>query len=429
MLYFHTWLRGAPFESEYRALAVLTVLLMIIIYNAIGVYQLRLTRLERLSEQMKAWLIVITMLVVIGFVTKTSTAYSREVILSWSVTGYVVQVVSFFFVSYVQRQQTTDHIRTGVIGTGNLAKHIAYHLNQNQWLPDKFIGFVTTSDTQAKDEITLGSFEDIATLVEQHQLQRIYIALPMGDAQDISEIYRQLYRLQLDVIWVPDINSLDLLNHSIRELGGVPVISLSETPLIGSNAFLKSVLDYSFAGTALLAAAPIMIATAIAIKLSSPGPVFFRQIRHGWNGERIEILKFRSMKQHTEESGTVTQATRDDSRVTAVGRFIRKTSIDELPQLFNVLSGDMSVVGPRPHAVEHDQFYGEQIIDYIRRHRVKPGITGLAQVNGFRGETRNIEDMERRIDYDLEYINNWSIWLDLKIIVKTAFVLIDKNAY
>lgn len=430
MLYFHTWLRGASFDSEYRALAILTVLLMLIVYNAVGVYQLRHTRLERLSEHLKAWLIVVTLLVVIGFVTKTSNAFSREVILSWSVTGFVVQVVSFFFVSYLQKKQKADQIRTAIIGTGNLAQHVAYHLQRNPWIPDYFVGYVSQDTAELEQELMLGDITEITRLVNEHRIQRIYIALPMNEASGISELYDRLYRLQIDVIWVPDIYSLDLLNHSIRELGGVPVISLSETPLIGSNAFLKSLLDYSFATTALLAAAPIMALTAFAIKVSSPGPVFFRQTRHGWNGEKITILKFRSMKVHEEDSGKITQATRDDERVTRVGKFIRKTSIDELPQLINVLAGSMSVVGPRPHAVEHDIFYGERIKDYMRRHRVKPGLTGLAQVNGYRGETRDIEDMQSRIEMDLAYINQWSLWLDIKIILKTFVVLFDnRNVY
>jgi len=169
--------------------------------------------------------------------------------------------------------------------------------------------------------------------------------------------------------------------------------------------------------------------TALLIKLSSPGPVFFKQKRHGWYGNIITIYKFRSMKLHDEEDGQVTQATKDDDRVTWIGKIIRRTSIDELPQLFNVINGSMSIVGPRPHAVAHNEFYGERIKDYMRRHRVKPGLTGLAQVNGYRGRTQSIEAMENRVRHDLEYINNWSIWLDLKIMIKTVFVLFGKNAY
>jgi len=200
-------------------------------------------------------------------------------------------------------------------------------------------------------------------------------------------------------------------------------------PLLGSNAFLKTVLDFTITITALVLTAPLMLITALLIKLSSPGPVLFRQKRHGWYGDIITIYKFRSMKLHEEEDGKVTQATKGDDRITWIGKIIRRTSIDELPQLFNVINGSMSIVGPRPHAVAHNEFYGQKIKDYMRRHRVKPGLTGLAQVNGHRGRTQNIEAMENRVRHDLDYINNWSIWLDIKIMIKTVFILFGKNAY
>jgi len=180
---------------------------------------------------------------------------------------------------------------------------------------------------------------------------------------------------------------------------------------------------------ALILLAPVMIIAAIAVKLTSKGPVFFRQERHGLDGKIIQVLKFRSMKLHEEKEGEVTQAKKHDPRLTKVGAFLRKTSIDELPQLFNVLQGDMSLVGPRPHAKAHNAFYSDKISAYMSRHRIPPGITGLAQINGCRGETETLEKMERRVVYDLEYINNWSIWLDITILFKTVFTLFSKNAY
>jgi putative colanic acid biosynthesis UDP-glucose lipid carrier transferase len=172
-----------------------------------------------------------------------------------------------------------------------------------------------------------------------------------------------------------------------------------------------------------------MLLAAIAVKITSRGPILFRQKRHGWDGQILEVFKFRSMHVHEETDGHITQATKDDERVTPVGSFIRLTSIDELPQLFNVLGGSMSLVGPRPHAIAHNDFYKGEIRAYMLRHRIKPGLTGLAQVNGCRGETDTMDKMQSRVNYDLEYINNWSIWLDLEILFKTIFVLFDKNAY
>lgn len=233
----------------------------------------------------------------------------------------------------------------------------------------------------------------------------------------------------VDVIWAPDIFGVSLLNYSIREVAGVPLISLSETPMIGSSALTKAVMDYCVASVALIMLGPLMLITAALIKVTSPGPVLFRQLRHGIDGQVFSVLKFRSMRLHDEGPDKLTQATKHDTRITAVGRFIRKTSIDELPQLFNVLAGDMSIVGPRPHAVVHNEFYSDKIRAYMSRHRVKPGLTGLAQVNGLRGETASVEQMARRVQYDLSYINNWSIWLDFKIMLRTAFVVIGKDVY
>lgn len=178
---------------------------------------------------------------------------------------------------------------------------------------------------------------------------------------------------------------------------------------------------------AIIALSPILLIIALAVKINSPGPVFFKQDRHGWNGKVIKVWKFRSMRVHDDRD--VKQASRNDSRITAVGRFIRRTSLDELPQLFNVLQGHMALVGPRPHAVAHNNYYSGKILAYMARHRIKPGITGLAQISGCRGETDTIDKMQRRVEIDLQYINSWSLWLDLKILVKTPFTLLSKDIY
>ncbi|MCG8049283.1 MAG: exopolysaccharide biosynthesis polyprenyl glycosylphosphotransferase, partial [Candidatus Thiodiazotropha endolucinida] len=229
--------------------------------------------------------------------------------------------------------------------------------------------------------------------------------------------------------WAPNIFALNLINHSVKELAGIPILTLSETPLIGSHLLIKAIEDLVLALLILILASPIMLITAILIKVESPGPIFFRQERTGWDGKHFRIWKFRSMRLHTEKNGIVKQATRDDPRITTIGRFIRRTSIDELPQLFNVLAGQMSLVGPRPHALQHNLAYSKRIEAYLARHRIKPGITGLAQIRGFRGETKELKQMEKRVKYDLEYINNWSLWLDLSILLRTPFNLKNDNAY
>ena len=242
-------------------------------------------------------------------------------------------------------------------------------------------------------------------------------------------MYKSILEKHVSIHWIPDIFSLRLVNHSVREISGIPVITLSETPLIGTRLLLKSIEDVVLSCFILLAISPILLGIAIAIKLDSSGPVFFRQNRTGWGGKVFKIWKFRSMHVHQVESGKLKQAEKNDSRITRVGAFIRKTSLDELPQIFNVLAGNMSLVGPRPHAVQHDEEYSQRIFDYFARHNIKPGITGLAQVRGLRGETKEIDQMIQRIESDIEYINNWSVWLDVSIILRTVFSMSGKSAY
>jgi undecaprenyl-phosphate glucose phosphotransferase len=231
---------------------------------------------------------------------------------------------------------------------------------------------------------------------------------------------------------VPDLFDLGMLNQSGEQIGNVPVINLRQGGVDRSTYLIvaKSLLDRIMALVALLLLCPLMLAIAIGVKLSSPGPVLFRQRRHGRGGRQFWMLKFRSMRAHEERDGAIAQATRGDSRITPFGAFLRRSSLDELPQLFNVLSGSMSLVGPRPHAAQHNTYYERLIQHYMQRHYVKPGITGWAQVNGYRGETPELRTMKKRVQYDLDYIRRWSQWLDFKIIVLTAFRVVgQKNAY
>jgi putative colanic acid biosynthesis UDP-glucose lipid carrier transferase len=226
------------------------------------------------------------------------------------------------------------------------------------------------------------------------------------------------------------VSSLTLLNQEVVDLLGVPAINLAASPVGEARALPKLVFDRLFAFAALVALAPLMLVIALAVKLSSPGPIFFRQRRLGADGKAFEIYKFRTMKVHAESSGRVTQATRRDPRVTRVGRFLRRTSLDELPQFINVLKGEMSVVGPRPHALEHDDLYKDLVNGYMFRYRIKPGITGWAQIHGFRGETDRIEKMSGRVKLDLYYIQNWTFWFDIKIVALTFWKgFAGSNAY
>ena len=433
LLVLHTYLRTGGFPEEYLTLAFIVFLLMQIIYEALGVYRHESARVDYMASLLQAWGALLVALGVFGFISKTSEEFSREVILTWGLSGFFGQLLVFYITRKVIFRATRERIPTLVVGSGELARHITSNINQNPWIPDIVVGFVTDhqGDTGVWPENVekLGTTSDLLDIVVEHNIRRVYLAMPMQDAHFVKPLALDLVEASIDVIWAPDIFGVSLLNHSIKEIAGVPLISLSETPLTGSAALMKDAIDKAFASLALIIASPVMIITALAVKLTSPGPVLFKQKRHGWDGRVVEIYKFRSMRVHVEDEGKVTQAKRDDDRITPVGKFIRRTSIDELPQLFNVLGGSMSLVGPRPHAVAHNDYYKDKIRSYMLRHRIKPGLTGLAQVHGFRGETETLEKMQGRVNYDMAYINNWSLWLDIEILFRTVFVLFGKNAY
>ncbi|MFT4711603.1 MAG: putative colanic acid biosynthesis UDP-glucose lipid carrier transferase [Candidatus Azotimanducaceae bacterium] len=434
LLFLHTFTRTEQFSDEYRTLAIIIFLLMLIIYNMTGIYRHENARNDYISSLLQAWGSLVLLLAIFGFVTKTSEGFSREVILTWSVTGFLGQCVIYFICRRSLANTRAERIATLIVGAGDLGHHIANHINRNQWVSDQVVGVIDDNagiagSWQDINIPHLGTLEEINNVVTEHGIRRVYIAIPMAESALVKPLAIGLVESNIDVIWAPDIFGVSLLNHAIKEIAGVPLISLSETPLVGGSALAKTTLDKSLAFIALLVLSPVMIIVALLVKLTSSGPVLFKQRRHGWDGRELLIYKFRSMKVHEENEGQVTQATKDDNRLTPIGGFIRRSSIDELPQLFNVLEGSMSLVGPRPHAIAHNDFYKGKIRAYMLRHRIKPGLTGLAQVNGFRGETDTIDKMQSRINYDLAYINNWSIWLDIEIMFKTLFVLIGKNAY
>ena len=330
-----------------------------------------------------------------------------------------------------------------VVGTGRLAQDLIAALSSNPYLPDQVVGLVVEDDcsTHRSEILQLldGDIEQsvgidrLALVARKLLVERIYIALPFEHMHRLAEIQAKLEDLNIDVVWAPDVEAVNALNPALRELAGMPLVSLSESPMncIGS-AYVKSLLDVIVGTLALVMCSPVLLLAALAVKISSPGPVIYRQQRHGWDGGVFQIWKFRSMYVEEAEAvgDCVPQAKPEDARVTSVGRFLRRSSIDELPQLFNVLKGDMSLVGPRPHAVSHNLDYAKSIATYMSRHRIKPGITGLAQISGLRGETATVDKMRARVEQDLRYINSWSIWLDLWILLKTpAALLKNKNVY
>lgn len=428
--------RNGFISEQYRMLALLVGLLMIVIYEWRGVFRRFCGRINGALHLLRSWILVFLIMIMAIFITKIGENYSRGVILGWAVLGYAIQILGYQL-SYMVSQRIKIHygepIRAAVVGSRWLAEHLVRSITNNAWMPDRIIGIID-DDPQGleswveKNTPYLGTFSQIKHVIERQQVNRIYIALPISCSSVIDWICKELSSMTVDVIWVPDIFAMRLLNHSVREINGLPLITLSESPLMSeTQALTKTALDKVVASIALLLLSPLMLIISLLILKSSPGPIIFRQKRHGWDGKVIEVWKFRSMYVH--QDGVVKQAKRDDSRVTPIGKFIRRTSIDELPQLINVLQGTMSLVGPRPHAIEHNEFYANQIHSYRIRHRIKPGITGWAQVNGLRGETETVEKMLRRVEMDVEYINKWSIWLDIKILIKTPLSLLSHSAY
>jgi putative colanic acid biosynthesis UDP-glucose lipid carrier transferase len=275
----------------------------------------------------------------------------------------------------------------------------------------------------------LGRLQDLPDYVRRNPVNRIYISLPIIAKPRILKLLDDLRDSTASIYFVPDLFAFDLIQARLDEVNGIPVVAVRESPFCGLDGALKRTSDIALASVILLFIWPVLLALAIGVKLTSRGPVFFKQRRYGLDGEEIVVYKFRSMRV-CEDGSEIRQATPNDSRATPLGRFMRRASLDELPQFINVLQGRMSIVGPRPHAVAHNEQYRKLIAGYMLRHKVRPGITGWAQVNGFRGETENIEKMRKRVDYDLDYLRHWSLASDLEIMWRTAVtVWRDRNAY
>lgn len=308
-----------------------------------------------------------------------------------------------------------------LIGDPALSQQLRLRFERNPWM-----GIHVDSECNSHDA---ASIEAHLTRARRGEFELIYLALPLSEHDLLKRLMIELSDTAASVYLLPDVFSFDLMHSRSERIDDLPVISLYDTPFSPVSEFLKRMLDIVVSLSALILLSPLMISLAIAIRVSSPGPALFQQTRYGLNGRPITVLKFRTMT--TQDNGEVVQqARRHDPRVTPLGAMLRRSSLDELPQFLNVLAGSMSVVGPRPHAVAHNEEYRQQIPGYMLRHKVKPGITGWAQIHGWRGETDTLEKMEMRIQYDLEYIRRWSLWLDLRIIMQTAFKgFISPNAY
>jgi putative colanic acid biosynthesis UDP-glucose lipid carrier transferase len=430
--------------AQYTIFVFLLLCTLGLVYDVFGIYRRSASPTHKALDLLQAWSLTFVLLLALGFVTKQTESFSRLLLGQLFVFGYALQAVMHLLVRVLFKEvlrHSAEPDRVIIVGTGRVAQYLNVRIARSEWLGQTVVGLVRLpGDSQAEGEgetskahfgetsPCLGPLEDLVELIDRHHVRTVYFAIPLNASAIVETLYFRLLDRHVAVHWVPDIFSLPLVNHTVSEIAGIPVLTLSETPLIGMRRLLKAMEDGVLSVLLLVLLAPLLAVIAIAVRLDSPGPAIFRQSRLGWGGKRFEIWKFRTMVLH-DDHGVVRQAARGDPRVTRVGAFLRRTSLDELPQIFNVLRGEMSLVGPRPHAVQHDMEYAQQIAHYFARHNIKPGITGLAQVRGHRGETRDLGGMMLRVESDIEYINNWSLWNDLAILVRTTRALTGKNAY
>jgi Undecaprenyl-phosphate glucose phosphotransferase len=422
---------GQPFEGHYLILALIVFSL-----TFPGRMPRGASNGTMAGDILANWAVIVVLLLLLGWATRTINAFDERAILAWMVAVPVTLFAAHRTLPLVlPRLLAAEGMqRVAVIACGNeVGRRLAAQIRAAPFLAIRFAGFFDDRQPEriagtAPSEI-VGSVRDLAEHVKHHRVDLIYITLPMTSQPRILGLLDDLRDTTASIYVAPDIFHFDLIQARVDAVGGIPVVAVCETPFLGINGLVKRLSDIVLAAAILVLIAPLMLAIAIGIKLTSPGPVMFRQRRYGLDGREIIVYKFRTMTV-LEDGSAVRQATRNDQRVTRFGALLRRTSLDELPQFVNVLQGRMSVVGPRPHAVAHNEMYRKLIKSYMIRHKVKPGITGWAQVNGLRGETDTVEKMRARIEYDLAYLRNWSLGLDLYIVWKTIFVVLQRdNAY
>ena len=384
------------------------------------------------------WVAVVMALLFLAYSSRTSELYSRRVFLTWFIITPLILVIWrgwFQIILGALRQRGFNSRNVAILGARELGAYLARTIIDAPWMGLTAIGFYDDRRPAGARPLVqepievVGNLDTMVRHAREGKIDIVYITLPMSAEKRIQELLAKLSDTTVSVYLIPDFFIFDLLHASWGTIGDIPAVSISETPFYGVDGLIKRIEDVVLAGLILFAVAVPLVGIAIGVKLTSPGPIIFKQHRYGLRGNKIEVWKFRSMTA-IEDGDTVIQAKRNDPRVTRFGAFLRRSSLDELPQLFNVLQGRMSLVGPRPHAVVHNEQYRKLIDRYMLRHKVKPGITGLAQVNGWRGETDSLDKMQKRVEYDLAYIHNWSLWLDIKILFLTAFrAFNDRNAY
>jgi putative colanic acid biosynthesis UDP-glucose lipid carrier transferase len=425
----------------YRNALIIAGIVTLILFSFFHIYESMRAKnfWEHILSLIQALVLVLTLLAGLAFFTKTGEYYSREWFSWWIVFSFL------FLLSYrasllaflrIMRANRWNERRVLIIGAGELGARLVDSIQEAVWTGFRIVDIFAESE-----QLTVNNLGGIPVsampadlsanlLARKEAIDEIWLALPLSEESKVKKLLHELRHHTVAIRLILDIFGFGLFKNSVLDLAGFPALNLNSSPMVGTNRLIKAIEDRVLAGIILLLISPLLLVIMLGVKCTSRGPVFFKQLRHGWDGRIIEVYKFRTMVQHTEVEGRVTQASLNDARITPFGKFLRKTSLDELPQFINVLQGRMSIVGPRPHAVSHNEFYKDSIKAYMQRHKVKPGITGWAQVNGWRGETETLDKMEKRVEYDLYYIENWSLLFDIKIIFLTMLQgFINKNAY
>ena len=436
-LYATITLFGKVFDRSSQAITIVAVLCLVLVQPPREVTtQLTSARVSAVADVIFRWLLLLAVLLAVGYVTKSLLDYPRRIFLTWAVVTPVALIVVTLAMQEIMHRFLMNAFekRSAIIaGYNNSSLELARRLRDNPAMRLEVSGFF---DDRSSDRLGMepdarlvGSLSDLGQYVKKNGTDVIFIALPIRHVKRVMNLLDDLRDTTASIYYVPDIFVFDLIQARSGEIHGIPVVAMCETPFYGYRGVTKRLTDIGLSIVVLLMLLPLLLAVAIMVKVTSPGPIIFKQRRYGLDGREIAVYKFRTMRV-TEDGAQIRQASKADTRITRIGRLLRRTSLDELPQLINVLQGRMSLVGPRPHAVAHNEEYRKLIKGYMVRHKVLPGITGLAQVNGCRGETSQLEDMEARVNYDLDYLRRWTPMLDIKIILLTVVkVFRDDKAY
>jgi putative colanic acid biosynthesis UDP-glucose lipid carrier transferase len=425
------------FDRSSEAIVIVAVLCLVLVTPTREVStQLTSARLSAVVDVIFRWLLLLAVMLAIGYATKSLDGYPRRIFLTWAVVTPVALIGATLIMHEIMRRflMNAFDARSAIIaGYNNSSLELARRLESNPGMRLDVAGFF---DDRSSDRLGMepgaklvGSLSELGEYVKQHRTDVIFIALPIRHVKRVMNLLDDLRDTTASIYYVPDIFVFDLIQARSGEIHGIPVVAMCETPFYGYRGVVKRLTDTALSVIILLLLLPLLVVIALLVKFTSPGPVIFKQRRYGLDGREIAVYKFRSMRV-TEDGERIVQASKTDSRITPIGSILRRSSLDELPQLINVLQGRMSLVGPRPHAVAHNEEYRKLIKGYMVRHKVLPGITGLAQVNGCRGETAQLEQMEARVNYDLDYLRHWTPMLDIKIILLTVVKIFrDDKAY